>query len=97
MYYEFEEKRYHEICQRVLRKHYAEFRKDIADSFFIDCEERAEKRLMDMIRAFRMEMDILAPERNKNTDLELKQQMILSHYMKIARKYGNRAKRKLFS
>ncbi|MEL7122579.1 MAG: hypothetical protein AAFO07_24245 [Bacteroidota bacterium] len=47
-----------------------------------------------MIRNFRTEMEVRVPIRRNNIDDEVLQNQILGEYIQIARKYGNRVKRR---
>ncbi|MEO0507669.1 MAG: hypothetical protein AAF090_16055 [Bacteroidota bacterium] len=90
----FTEEKYRQLCQIVLKRHYNDFRNDIKDRFFYNTSTQAEKRLLDMIRNFRTEMEEMVPIRRNNIDDEVLQSQILGEYIQIARKYGNRVKRR---
>nr|WP_298997251.1 hypothetical protein [uncultured Allomuricauda sp.] len=88
------EEKYHKLCQQVLKRHYEQFREDIKDGFFYNTPAQAEKRLLDMIRNFRSEMEQRVPYSRNDVSNEVLKETILNQYIQIARKYGNRVKKK---
>lgn len=89
-----QEEKYHSICREVLKRHYNQFRLDIKDGFFYNTPARAEKRLLDMIRSFRADMERIVPVSPNDTNAQVLKETILNEYIQIARKYGNRVKKK---
>lgn len=90
----YSEERYHKLCKQVLKKHYNTFRDDIKDGFFYTTPTQAEKRLLEMIYNFKREMEELVPVSPRDNNMHLMKESILAEYVAIARKYGNRVKRK---
>lgn len=88
------EDKYHSICRKVLKRHYNQFRKDLKDGFFYNTPAQAEKRLLDMIRNFRADMEQLVPVSHNETNAQVLKESILNEYIQIARKYGNRVKKR---
>ncbi|MFD2101309.1 hypothetical protein [Flagellimonas iocasae] len=89
-----QEEKYHSICREVLKRHYNQFRLDIKDDFFYNTPARAETRLLDMIRSFRSDMERLVPVSPNDTNAQVLKESILNEYIQIARKYGNRVKKR---
>ncbi|MCL6272543.1 hypothetical protein M3P19_00900 [Muricauda sp. 2012CJ35-5] len=88
------EEQYHQICKNVLKRHYYSFREDINDGFFYNTPTQAEKRLLKMIRDFRSEMEQRVPVSHNDSNSQVLKEQILGDYINIARKYGNKVKRK---
>lgn len=84
----------HRICQQVLKRHYQEFKKDIKDGFFYNTPTQGQRRLTDMLGAFRRELETRIPLRRHDTDAQVLKETIMGEYMQIGRTYGERVLKK---
>lgn len=88
------QEQYEEICQRVLRKHYREFRARVSDPFFVDCEYTAKIELNKMLRNARAEMEAVIHIKRSDFNSREIAEIMLGKYLMIGRKYGQRYYRK---
>jgi len=90
------QEQYGKICQRVLRKHYRQYRKAVCDPFFVDCESKAKAKLTEMLRNVRVEVETIVEIPRWDMNSRRIAESIISDYLNIGRKYGERYyKRKL--
>lgn len=90
---EFEEE-CHRVCQQVLKGQYNSFRKDIRDGFFYNTPAQGQRRLTEMLGAFRRELETRIPLSRHDTDAQVLKETIMGEYMQIGRTYGERILKK---
>lgn len=84
----------HSVCKQVLKQVYNDFRKDIKDDFFYNTPTQGQRRLTEMLGAFRRELETQVPVGRHDTDAQVLKETIMGEYMRIGKTYGERVLRK---
>lgn len=85
-----QQERYEKICQKVLRRHYREYRKTVTDPFFVDSEEKAKKCLTAMLLNVREELEGAVYFKRGDINSRRIAEIIRGKYLNMGRKYGER-------
>ncbi len=88
------EKECHRVCKQVIKQVYNDFRKDIKDGFFYNTPAQGQRRLTEMLRMFRRELETRIPIGPYDTDTQVLKETIMGEYMQLGRTYGERVLRK---